>query len=89
MAKHFATLMAWPLLLIGLSGCATSASYPPKSDVIAATEAKPLPSDAIVTDPRESALYNAKVEAWGDRLRSAGLRLCRYFERTGMDVDCQ
>ena len=53
------------------------------------TEAKPVPTEAIVTDPRASALYNADVEAWGDRLHSAGLRLCRYFKATGMEgLDC-
>jgi len=52
------------------------------------TEAKPVPGDEIVTDPVASAKYNAAVEAWGDRLRAAGMRLCRFFDRTGMDVDC-
>lgn len=55
---------------------------------MAAVESKPLPTEAIVTDPAASARYNASVEAWGDRLRSAGLRLCRYFKATGMRVDC-
>lgn len=48
------------------------------------TEAKPVPSAAIVTDPVAEAHYNAQVESWGDRLRAAGGRLCRFFDKTGM-----
>jgi len=28
--------------------------------------------------------YNAAVESWGDRLHSAGARLCRFHARMGM-----
>lgn len=53
------------------------------------TEAKPQPTDAIATDPLAEAHYNAAVESWGDRLWSAGGRLCRYFARAGMKgLDC-
>ncbi|MBY0306399.1 MAG: hypothetical protein K2W86_14770 [Sphingomonas sp.] len=45
----------------------------------AATEVKPIPDDAIATDPVIEAHYNASVEGWGDRLGSAGARLCRFF----------
>jgi len=48
------------------------------------TEPKPVPPDSIVTDPVASAHYNAAVESWGDRLYSAGGRLCRFFERIKM-----
>ncbi|EJU14141.1 hypothetical protein LH128_05263 [Sphingomonas sp. LH128] len=41
-----------------------------------------------MTDPAASALYNSRVEGWGDRVRAAGVRLCRYFEAQGMEVDC-
>lgn len=62
---------------------------PSRADVLAATEKKPAPTADIVTDPTASALYNAKIEAWGDRVRSAGVRMCRYFKRTGMgDLTC-
>lgn len=48
-----------------------------------------MPTAEIVTDPVASALYNARIEAWGDRLHSAGVRLCRYFKATGMKgLDC-
>jgi len=80
-----------PLMLSALlTACASHGpiSTPPPADIMAAVESKPLPTEAIVTDPAASARYNASVEAWGDRLRSAGLRLCRYFKATGMRVDC-
>ncbi|OGT55465.1 MAG: hypothetical protein A3E01_09155 [Gammaproteobacteria bacterium RIFCSPHIGHO2_12_FULL_63_22] len=47
-------------------------------------EPKPVPTDAIVTDPVAAEHYNAALESWGDRLHSAGARLCRFFQRTGM-----
>lgn len=48
------------------------------------TEAKPVPTDDIVMDPVAEANYNASVESWGDRLFSAGGRLCRFFD--GVDM---
>jgi len=52
------------------------------------TEKKPAPTDDIVTDPKASALYNASVESWGDRVSAAGGRLCRFFKARGMAVGC-
>jgi hypothetical protein len=53
------------------------------------TEAKPVPTDAIATDPVAEAHYNAEVESWGDRIWSAGARLCRFFDRTDMpELEC-
>jgi hypothetical protein len=53
------------------------------------TEPKPVPGDEIATDPQAEAKYNASVESWGDRLRSAGVRLCKFFDETGMpDLNC-
>ena len=53
------------------------------------TETKPVPTDEIATDPVAEASYNASVESWGDRLRAAGVRLCRFFDDTGMKgLDC-
>ncbi len=71
-------LVLLPMLLLA-SGCATTAGFPPLADVTAATEPKPVPDDAIATDPVAEAHYNASVESWGDRLGSAGARLCRFF----------
>lgn len=72
-----------PMLLL-VSGCGSSGGYPPLADLQAVTEAKPVPSDAIATDPQAEAHYNADVEGWGDRVSSAGKRLCRFFERVKM-----
>lgn len=65
------------------SGCATSgAIHPPVDDLKAAVEPKPVPSDDIATSDQANADYNAAIEAWGDRISSAGGRLCRWSERT-------
>lgn len=77
-----------PALLLA-SACGASGGYPPLADLQAMTEAKPLPTDAIATDPVAEAHYNAELESWGDRLHAAGARLCRFFERTDMPgLDC-
>jgi len=86
---RLAALLALPLTLSLASACTASGGYPPLADVQAATEAKPDPSDAIATDPVAEANYNVDVESWGDRVRSAGVRLCRFFKDTGMPkVSC-
>lgn len=74
------------------SGCANEAiPRLPVADLRAVTEAKPVPGDEIVTDEtgRAAALYNSKVEGWGDRIHAAGVRLCRYARATGAKVDCE
>lgn len=74
-----------------LSGCTTTerVGLPAKADVEALTEAKPMPSAAILTDPAANDRYNSEVEGWGDRLSAAGGRLCRYFDGLGMPgLDC-
>lgn len=78
-------LLLMPLLV---SGCAVAGGLPPPADLKAATEAKPVPSDDIATDPVAEAHYNAAVESWGDRLWLAGGRLCRFFKARGMTLDC-
>lgn len=78
-----------PIVLLA-SACASSGGFPPRADLAAATEAKPVPGDEIATDPVAEAHYNADVEAWGDRLQSAGGRLCRFFARRRMPgLTCQ
>lgn len=60
--------------------------FPPSADL--AVEAKPVPTDDIVTSARAAAEYDAAVESWGERgWRTVG-RLCRYFKGHGMAVDC-
>lgn len=76
-------------LALSLCACTTTGAYPPLADIQAVTEAKPRPTAAILTDPAADARYNASIEAWGDSLRAAGVRLCRFYARTGMDgVEC-
>lgn len=76
-------------LVLALTACTTTGAHPPLADIQAVTEAKPRPTAAILTDPAADARYNASIEAWGDSLRAAGVRLCRFYARTGMDgVEC-
>ena len=84
------SLALLPALLL-VSACGGSGGYPPLADLKAVTEAKPVPTDEIATDPVAEANYNASVEGWGDRIRSAGIRLCKFFDETGMPMpgfDC-
>jgi hypothetical protein len=81
------------LLALALAGCNTTkgailVGHPPKADVVAVTEAKPVAGADILT-PQGNARYNSAVSAWGNRIASAGLRLCRFFKAGGMDVECQ
>jgi len=62
--------------------------FPPPADIAAVTEAKPLPSPDILTDPAASDRYGASVESWGERVQAAGVRLCRFFAAQGMKADC-
>lgn len=82
-----ATMFLWGF---ALSSCQSPGGYPDPKDVAAITEAKPRPSENILTDPDADARYNSALEGWGDRLHAAGLRLCRFYQRTGMPkVSCE
>lgn len=74
--------------LVFLAGCKSAHDFPPRADVQAVTEAKPIPPTSILTDPGASDRYNAQLEAWGERIQAAGVQLCRYFKDKGMEVDC-
>lgn len=78
-------------VMVLLSACKTTEGkpLPPVADVTAAIEQKPKPPKAILTDPDASDRYNESVEAWGDRLRNAGGKLCAYFAGQGMAIDCR
>lgn len=69
-------------LLSGVSACGARGiavqTFPPSADLQAVTEAKPRPSPEIVTDPQAAERYNAAVEGWGDRVLSAGQRVCQW-----------
>lgn len=81
--RRVANCLLPPMFLLA-SACAGSGAYPPLADLRAVTEAKPVPGDEIATDPVAEAHYNAAVESWGERLHSAGLRLCRFYRRMKM-----
>ena len=74
-------------LLWAVSGCAgrvkVSLAYPPVPDIQAVTEPKPDAPIEIVTSQRAADEYSADVEAWGDRVSSAGGRICRWVTETG------
>jgi hypothetical protein len=70
-------------MLLAVSDCTASGVHPlPAADLAAVTEAKPVPSDDIVTSQKAADQFSADIEAWGDRVSAAGGRLCRYTERT-------
>lgn len=74
-----------------LSGCAekqVELAPPAVEDLRAVIEPKPKPPISILTDPAASDRYNAEVEAWGDRLRAGGMRLCQLFEAQGVAAHC-
>lgn len=66
----------------------TTPGYPAAQDVTAMTEAKPRPSDDILT-PGGSARYNSEIEGWGDRISAAAKRVCRNLKAQGMAIDCE
>lgn len=66
-----------------------SAPLPPAQDVEAATERKPVPTAAIVESEEASLDYDNAVEAWGERVHSAGLRVCRWLNQNGGKYDCE
>lgn len=72
-------------ITISLAACQhTTAGFPPAKDVQAMVESKPVPTEAILTDPAASARYNASIEAWGDRISSAAAIVCRNLVKQGM-----
>lgn len=66
------------LLLASACGRPVSTPPPPAADVEAVTEPKPKPS------------IEAAIEAWGERVRSAGVNLCLLLKDRfpDMDYDC-
>ena len=77
MMRYNLAILAAALLV---SACGVSGGHPPLADLKAVTEMKPQPVGDIAADPVADAHYNAALEAWGDRLHSAGVRLCKFFK---------
>lgn len=85
------TILAIALAMLVLAAAACqhdSAVFPDARELAAVTEPKPRPPVDILTDPEASDRYSSALEAWGDRLHSAGGRLCRFFREQGMEVEC-
>jgi hypothetical protein len=81
--------IAIPAALVLLAACKTTSAFPPAKDIAEVTERKPAPKGEILTDADAGDLYDSDIEAWGERVRAAGMRLCRFYERTGMpDIAC-
>ncbi|GFM28590.1 hypothetical protein [Novosphingobium sp. PY1] len=79
------------IALLFLSACKSTEPpkfYPSPLDLETVAQAKPKPTAAILTDPKANDMYNHEVEAWGDRIHAAGLRLCRFYQNLGQAVDC-
>lgn len=83
---RLAMVAAVPLIA---SGCdrPVSTPLPPAADVEAATEPKPLPPVSIVTDEAAALQYDLAVEAWGERVRSAGVRVCEWLNAAVKSAD--
>ncbi|GLK42737.1 hypothetical protein GCM10017612_06540 [Novosphingobium resinovorum] len=67
-----------------LAACQTGGGLPDPKDVAVAIEAKPQPTADILSDAAASDRYNSALEGWGERLHAAGMRLSRFYERTGL-----
>ena len=76
-----------PLLLASACPKPVSTPLPPAQDVEGATETKPLPSPEAVFDAKAKARDDAALEAWGERLRSAGVRVCEWLNAASKDAD--
>ena len=73
------------------SGCAPapiSTPLPPAADVEAATEPKPVPPLEILDSEEASLLYDNAIEAHGERVRAAAVRVCLWLNLNGGKYDC-
>lgn len=88
-SKRVAFLFA-VMLCLPAAMCQTTGGFPSRQDVVEVTEPKPRPEGDILNDPEAGDLYDSAIEGWGDRIHAAGMRLCRFYERTGMpEAICQ
>jgi hypothetical protein len=84
-SKHL-TLRLTPLaLLLAAPGCGPQVVMKPlfPSHADLQVEPKPVPTDAIVTDPKAADRYNADVESWGERGWLTVARICRWAVANG------
>jgi hypothetical protein len=76
--SRISRLLLLPALALACSCAEQGAVAPPVADLSAVVEAKPQPTDDIATSQQAYDQYQASVESWGDRISSAGARLCRW-----------
>lgn len=69
-----------PMLGLACSCAEQAAVVPPVPDLVAVTEAKPVPTEDIATSQQAYDLYQSDLEAWGDRISAAGARICRWSQ---------
>jgi len=90
-AGSLALLIA-PLLATACAGRVTPVqTFPSHADLQAVTEPKPRPTPDIVTDPQANARFDAELEGWGERVQSAGVRICTWARSMGakLPFDCR
>lgn len=72
--------------------CTTAQSrFPNRTDVEALVKRRPkIPPEAL--DPANvnaATRYQDDKRSWEDELIAAGVRVCRYLSRSGMEVSCE
>lgn len=86
-------LFALPAILLCLPAAMCSPepiAMPSDADIEAIAKPRPAPeSEDILDDATANAVHEAAKDSWADKVHSAGLRVCRYFERMGADVECE
>ena len=48
----------------------------------------PVPPLEILDSEEASLLYDNAIEAWGERVRAAGVRICEWLNANGGEYDC-
>lgn len=79
-------------MLLTVSACGQPTpvkTFPPAIDVEAAVEPKPLPPMEIATDEQAALEYDIALEAWGERIHSASLRVCKWLVEQGAEYGCE
>ena len=84
----FVTLAALASIVQGCGEPTPIVLSPPAIDVEGATETKPLPPVEIATDEAAAVAYDEAIESWGERVQSAGKRVCLWLNANGGSYDC-
>jgi len=82
--KRMAALAAIMLCLPAAMCQTNGGAYPRLGDLQDVTTEKPKPGVGTLTGTGDGDRYDSEVEAWGDTVRAAGVRLCRFYEAQKM-----